>query len=78
MAETTLRRAIDGARLVQFHEHRDVFVTWSGGATFNVYSARGEELHEIDVFNVSDDEGRPVSREAAKEHAKERLHRDFA
>ena len=78
MVETTIRRAVDGARLVQFHEHRDVFVAWHGGTTFNVYSLEGEEPHEIDVFNVSDDYGEPVDRETAKRHATERLNRDFA
>lgn len=71
MPETTLRNAIDGARLVEFHPSHAVFVAWHGGTTFNVYTAVNGNVREVDVFNVSDEKGRPVDYETAKEHAEE-------
>lgn len=73
MTETTLRQAIDGAQLIKFHGSRAMFVAWHGGTTFNVYTDMNGRVREIDVFSVCDDEGRPVGREAAEEHAEDWL-----
>lgn len=78
MVETTLRRAIDGAHLVEFHEHRDVFVTWNGSKTFNVYSAEGDTLREIEPFSVADENEEPLPREEARSEAVQYLNREFA
>lgn len=83
MTETTLRSALDGARVVEFHPTRDLFVAWSGGITFNVYAcgAFGSErgrIQETTCFSLSDDRGRPVDAETAREHAKEWLARSEA
>lgn len=78
MAETTLRRALDGAEYVEFHPHRPVFVAWHGGNTYNVYTlAPGDEtpVMEVDVFTVSDDLGEPLPLEEAKEKVNDYLAR---
>jgi hypothetical protein len=71
MTETTLQRALDGAHAVVFSDSLPVFVVWSGGTTFNVYStgpADEPPVREVDVFTVSDGEGGPLSREEAVQH----------
>lgn len=73
MTETTLRRALDGARVVEFAEGRSEFVAWHGGTTYNVYSAFDGEIHETTCFNVSDEKGRPLEADEARQHAREWL-----
>lgn len=76
MVRNTLRRAFDGAHLVMFARDRSECVVWYGGTQFAVYLIDVDETaHEIDVFNVSDDEGRPVDRETAEKHARDWLDR---
>lgn len=79
MVETSLRDAVDGAEYVKFHESGLVFVAWHGGTTYNVYTIPpGEQdspVHEVDVFSVSDEKGRPLDREAAKDRVHEHLGR---
>lgn len=78
MTETTLRRALDGAHAVVFADHQPVFVVWSGGTTYNVYSLNvngGTPVHETDVFSVSDEKGRPLDRDGAVEHMNDYIER---
>lgn len=67
---TTLRRAFDGARAVEFSDDGRTVVSWRGGTTYNVYAvgSRSDALTEVDVFSLSDEVGEPVDRETAVEH----------
>lgn len=74
MTKVSIQRAFDGARLVKFDG--PLAVVWSGGTTFNVYSVlHPDDIHEVDVFTVTDSKGRAVGREAAEKHAEEYLNR---
>lgn len=74
MVETTLRDALDGAKLVKFHDTEPLFVAWFGGVTFNVYSeAPDGQIREVDVFSLSDSKGRPVDQDRAEAKAAEIL-----
>jgi len=78
MVETTLRRAVSNAEMVRYADDQPVFVVWSGGTTFNVYTTGpgGETpINEVDVFMVSDHKGRPVDRDTAEEHISDYLER---
>ena len=66
--------------MVRFAEDRSVFAVWSGGTTFNVYGIENRlgvesAIREVDVFNVSDEKGRPVDRDTAEEHITDYLER---
>jgi hypothetical protein len=73
MVETTLRQALDGARAVEFADGIPVFVAWHGGTTYNVYSAHGDAIREVDVFTRDDGKGRPVDPETARAAMREHL-----
>ncbi len=80
MTETTLKNAIDGAHAVVFHEYGFVplFCVWSGGTTYNIYAQDPDgSIHEVYVFSVSDDEGRPLDREAAVDRMNEWSERSY-
>jgi hypothetical protein len=76
MTHTTLRGAIDKAQYIKFHDHRDVFVAWFGGHTFNVYSTRAEQpgaVVEVDVFSLYGEEGEAPTNAEAEDKAREIL-----
>lgn len=75
MLETQLRRILDGAKMVKFSEGRSEMVVWHGGTGFNVYSIYDGQVRERTMFTLSDEKGRPVSREEAVEHTEEWLRR---
>lgn len=77
---TNYKQALDGAKAVTVDDsnavHYGLIVVWHGGTTFNVYTGTGmDELQEVDVFNVSDENGRPVDRNTV-EHMEDYLERE--
>lgn len=57
---------LDGAQLVKVFEGPgaySVVMAWFGGTTVNVFESWEGELSEVDVFNASDHEGKPVGRD---------------
>lgn len=73
------KSVLDGAKAVKVDDNIPMItgVVWYGGTTFNVFSGTGtDELQEVDVFNVSDENGRPVDRDTAVEHMEDYLERE--
>jgi len=69
MTESKLKRALNQAEMVRYADSAPIFVVWSGGTTYNVYSEYDDRLsaiHEVDVFSACDDEGKPYPREDAE------------
>lgn len=77
MTKTNLA-ALDGAELIVVEQTglTELLVAWFGGTTFNVYVKTGDTDYPLDertVFSLSDENGEPVDRETAEEHAREWL-----
>lgn len=69
---------LDGAELIIVEQtgFSELLVAWFGGTTFNVYAKTNDGEYPLDertVFSLSDENGEPVDRETAKEHAREWL-----
>lgn len=64
-----IRKILDGARLVRFHDHRTAAV-WHGGTTVSVYSIHDGDWTETTCLNISDKNGEPVDRETMDSHIK--------
>lgn len=76
---TDYNRAMDEAEAVKVSDDSRIIVVWHGGTTFNVFMRSHTtdiDLEEADVFNVSDEKGRPVSREKAIGHMEDYLERE--
>lgn len=77
MTETDLT-ALDGAELIVVEDtgFNQLLVAWFGGTTFNVYTQTGDPENPLDertMFSLSDENGEPVDREEAEQHAREWL-----
>lgn len=66
-----IQDAIDGAQLVQAREYGAGLIVqvWHGGTTVNVWVVDpGGAWENTNCWNLSDDYGRPVDRDAIDEH----------
>lgn len=69
-----LHSMLDGARLVRFDGHGNRMAVWHGGVTINIYSA--VTFNEITCFSLSDELGKPCSRDEVDEHIADIWERD--
>lgn len=70
--------SLDGAELVVVEDSgfNELLAVWFGGTQFRVFATTNDAdkpLDERTVFSVCDENGEPVSRERAEEHAREWL-----
>lgn len=69
---------LDGAEAIVVEQtaFSELLVAWYGGTTFRVFTQTGDSEYPLDertVFSLSDEEGNPVDRDEAVEHAREWL-----
>lgn len=68
-----IQQILDGVKLVKAYEFGacETVMVWHGGTTTNVYSVCDGTWEETTCFNVSDANGKPVSREEIEDHMEE-------
>lgn len=74
-------RALDGAKLVKVEEspiNNPLIAVWHGGIGVNIYMPLYDEngIQEVDYFSLSNDEGKPVSREEMESHIEDYFKRE--
>lgn len=82
MHDSQLKRALDGAKLVRVKDYtvHSYVQAWHGGTQVNIYQCDDNGWRELTVWSLSDEEGKPVSREEIDEHMEkhwELLEEDF-
>lgn len=69
-----MEQILDGAKLTKVAGDLRQLAVWHGGVTINVYATG--TLNEITCFTLSDEKGRPESRDAVEEHIEDMFERN--